>query len=432
MFGRLSIAGLLRLMLIVIAAGLIGIQTLRWEQRTVFVFANAVEPGTSITAEMLSTASFPKAASFPGLVDDPAAIVGSVAAVAIPANIPLQRSFFSARCNPVGLGSDPNFPYATLEDLPKRKYAFPIDLRQTAGLVGLGDYVDIAWRPPAQGGIGARPQFLLQRVHIVGLRAPDGTDAAINRGGGISLPFGGGGAEVSHIVIALTVEQLSTLEPLNTSLIYVRADANQPLMPDVPIASTSYTQTCAEEEEEPVVTPSPSPGASGEPSPSPSSPTDSTLPSGWKRVTLVDGAFSVGMPKDPAGSTITGSAAIGSSIATYRAEAVNKTIFEVATGTATETPASIAQIQALLKLVIDEQAERFGTTASDITQAQIAGRTGFSFRLAPAGTGGSIGSGRVAYTSEGRWILWVVIAPPGNSIGLAEESYLASARIEVQ
>jgi hypothetical protein len=38
----------------------------------------------------------------------------------------------------------------------------------------------------------------------------------------------------------------------------------------------------------------------------------------------------------------------------------------------------------------------------------------------------------VAYTSEGRWILWVVIAPPGNSLGLAEESYLASARIEVQ
>jgi hypothetical protein len=268
-------------------------------------------------------------------------------------------------------------------------------------------------------------------VHIVGLRAPDGTDAAINRGGGISLPFGGGGTEVSHIVIALTVEQLSTLEPLNSSLIYVRADANQPLMPDVPIASTSYTQTCAEEED-PEVTPSPSPDASGSPAPSPSSSTDSTLPSGWKRVALVDGAFSIGMPKDPASSTATGSAAIGASIAVYRAEAANKTVFEVASGKAGETPASIAQIQALLKLVIDEQAERFGTTASDITQAQIAGRTGFSFRLAPAGTGGSIGSGRVAYTSEGRWILWVAIAPPGNSIGLTEESYLTSARIEVQ
>lgn len=435
MFGRLSIAGFLRLMLIVIAAALIGIQSLRWEQRTVFVFATAVEPGTSITAEMLTTASFPKAASFPGLVDDPADIVGSVASVSIPANIPLQKSFFSARCNPVGLGSDPRFPYATIEDLPKRKIPLPVDYpRQTAGLVGIGDYVDIAWAPPSQGqGGGAQPQFLLQRVHVIGLRTPDGGDAAASRGGGLSLPFsGGGGVEISHIVIAIENRQFQTLLPLSAALIYIRADSTQPLMPDVPVASTSYTQTCAEDEIDPLE-PTPSPGSSESPAPSPSSSTDASLPAGWSRVALFADRFSIGLPKTPTASSATGSTTTGSNVSIFESENDKGVAFRVASATPANGPGSIDEINAMLRIVIDEQARLLDLNVGQASPAQIAGRAGMAFDYTPKAAGGFIGRGQALYLNDQkRWILWVAIVPPGNTVGLTEEAFITSARVEVQ
>lgn len=436
MLGRLSIAGLLRLLLIVIAAALIGIQTLRWEQRDVFVFSSPVQPGTTITAEMLTTAAFPKAASFPGIVEDPTDIVGAVAAVNIPANIPLQKSFFSARCNPVGLGSDPNFPFATLEDYPKRKIGIPVDYpRQTAGLVGIGDYVDIAWAPRApSGGAGAQPQFLLQRVHIVGLRTPDGSDAAANRGsGGISLPFGGGGggAEISHLVIAIDIKQFQTLLPIAADLIYIRADASQALMPEVPVASTSYAQTCAEEE--PTDDPDASPSPSGSPTPQPSSSADAGLPVGWSRVSLFGDRFSIGMPEEPTASTAPGTTVIGNTVSIFAATGDNKTVYQVASSAPVTAPGSLNEINAMLRLVVDEQASRLELTVADSTPEQVFGRPGVSFSYSPKTPGGFIGRGYAVHLSEqGRWIFWVAIAPPGNSIGLTEEAFIDSAQLSVE
>jgi hypothetical protein len=122
---------------------------------------------------------------------------------------------------------------------------------------------------------------------------------------------------------------------------------------------------------------------------------------------------------------------IGQTITVYRSEA-DRTIFEVASGVAAEAPSSLSQIQALLRVVADKQALRLDTSAEGFSQSDISGRTGYSFSLSPRSAGGVIGSGRVVYTSEGRWIFWVAIAPPGNTIGLTERGYLASARIEVQ
>jgi hypothetical protein len=267
---RLSITGLLRLLFVAAIALLIGAVLLSRESQAMYVLNRQVEPGTVIGSDMVVEGTIPIGVgqSLP-LIRSVDEVVGRVAQIRIEAGVALLNNFFTDRCNPAGLGSDPWFPMATEEDREKLKVFIPADIRRSGGLVALGDYVNV-FRI-----VGEESVFLLQKVHVVGLRTADGQDSARNTDGGIvvSQPGAGSPTGTAGYVIALDLTNTKKLIGMDpTTLVFVRTDLAAADLPEAPVVSRA-TVECKT---------APAPGASPSPSPSPTpkpSDTPSALPS---------------------------------------------------------------------------------------------------------------------------------------------------------
>jgi hypothetical protein len=224
---RKSISRILALALIVIVfIGTIVVVT-RYQTVSVPVLNTPAKAGDIIQTSQISYVSMPANAIFPGLIQQGAQAVGQKAQVDIPASAPLKTDEFVSANTVLAPQLDPDFPYATNEDLPKLRFALPTDLlHSSGGIIAVGDYVNIQLRDTDPSTKLSTVKFILQRVHVIG--------AEDNQGNNLSGVVTGApiaSSKIAYWFLALTQTQSDEFGsyPWN-SLFLFKTNLGQPLL----------------------------------------------------------------------------------------------------------------------------------------------------------------------------------------------------------
>jgi hypothetical protein len=224
---RKSISRILALALIVLVfIGTIVVVT-RYQTVSVPVLNTPVKAGDVIQASQVSYVSMPANAIFPGLIQQGAQVVGQKAQVDIPASAPLKTDEFVSANTVLAPQLDPNFPYATSEDLPKLRFALPTDLlHSSGGIIAVGNYVNIQLRytdPSSKLGV---VKFILQRVHVIGAEDNGGNNLS-----GVVTGTPIASSKIAYWFLALTQSQGDTFGayPWNALFLF-KTDLGQPLL----------------------------------------------------------------------------------------------------------------------------------------------------------------------------------------------------------
>jgi hypothetical protein len=199
----------------------------RYQTVSVPVLNTPAKAGDIIQASEISYVSLPAAGVFPDLLTNAQQVQGQEAEVDIDANSPLKADEFTSAGTKNAPKLDPDFPYATTEDLPKLRYPLSTDLlHSSGGLLTVGDYANVQERYTANGTSVAK--FILQKVHIIGAADAQGDSLSYVPQTPADAPKA---STIAYWYLALTQDQADTFGAIPWGQLYLfQTDLTKPLL----------------------------------------------------------------------------------------------------------------------------------------------------------------------------------------------------------